>query len=76
MEYECREEYKVTELGELPQEWEVKELSEITTVITKGTTPTTYGYDFIDEGVNFVKIESVNDSTGKLIPENLEVDAV
>ena len=33
------------------------QLSEIAELITKGTTPTTLGYDFQDEGVNFLKIE-------------------
>ena len=32
-------------------------LSEIAELITKGTTPTTIGYDFQDEGVNFLKVE-------------------
>ena len=34
-------------------------LSEVTTLITKGTTPTTLGYAFTDSGVNFIKAESV-----------------
>ncbi len=34
-------------------------LREISSIITKGTTPTTYGFNFIDEGINFVKVESV-----------------
>ena len=34
-------------------------LSEECEVITKGTTPTTIGYDFTDSGVNFVKIENI-----------------
>ncbi len=62
-----REGYKMTELGEIPAEWEIKDLSEITTVITKGTTPTTYGYEFLDKGINFIKIESINDLSGTLI---------
>lgn len=33
------------------------QLSEITELITKGTTPTTLGYDFQDDGINFLKIE-------------------
>ena len=37
-------------------------LGDIATVITKGTTPTTLGYDFVDDGVNFVKIESITES--------------
>lgn len=34
----------------------------MTETITKGTTPTTIGYNFIDEGINFIKIESISDS--------------
>lgn len=32
-------------------------LSEIAELVTKGTTPTTLGYEFQDTGVNFLKIE-------------------
>ena len=42
-------------------------LSEIATVITKGTTPTSLGFDFVDNGINFVKIESITDD-GSFIP--------
>lgn len=38
--------------------------------ITKGTTPTTAGYSFIDDGVNFIKVETLSDS-GDFIPEKL-----
>lgn len=37
-----------------------KTLAEITELITKGTTPTTLGYSFVNEGVNFVKIENIS----------------
>jgi type I restriction enzyme S subunit len=37
-------------------------LSEISSLITKGTTPTTYGHSFTDEGINFFKIENINES--------------
>ena len=33
------------------------QLSEIAELITKGTTPTTLGYEFQDKGINFLKIE-------------------
>ena len=33
------------------------QLSEIASLITKGTTPTTIGYEFQDSGINFLKIE-------------------
>ncbi len=45
---------------------EIVNLSEITKKITKGTTPTTYGYKFVDKGVNFIKVESI-DETGDFI---------
>ena len=37
-------------------------LGDIATVITKGTTPTSIGFAFQNEGVNFVKIESVDEN--------------
>ena len=44
------------------------QLSEIAELITKGTTPTTLGYEFQDEGVNFLKIECF-DENGNYQPE-------
>ena len=37
-------------------------LSEISELITKGTTPTTIGYDFQDKGINFLKIECFDEN--------------
>ena len=36
-------------------------LGDIATVVTKGTTPTTMGFQFEDNGINFVKIESISE---------------
>ena len=44
------------------------QLSEIAELITKGTTPTTLGYEFQDEGVNFLKIECF-DELGNYLPD-------
>jgi type I restriction enzyme M protein len=44
--------------------WEMRELSEITEVITKGSTPTTYGHKFQEKGINFIKIENLNKDGG------------
>lgn len=44
----------------MPNNWKTYKLSEITNVITKGTTPSTYGFGFIDKGINFIKSESTN----------------
>lgn len=38
------------------------QLSEIAELITKGTTPTTLGYEFQDSGVNFLKIECFDEN--------------
>ena len=43
-------------------------LGDIATTITKGTTPTTVGFPFVDTGVNFVKIESISEN-GVFLPD-------
>lgn len=57
-----REGYKITELGEIPNEWEISSLSNITSLITKGTTPMTYGFAFEEDGINFIKVENINEA--------------
>ena len=51
-------------------EWGVKRLGDESDLITKGTTPTSMGRNFIKEGVNFVKIESLTED-GTVLPEML-----
>ena len=36
-------------------------LRDISEIITKGTTPTTVGYAFLDSGINFIKVESIDE---------------
>jgi type I restriction enzyme S subunit len=43
------------------EEWEACKLGDICSTITKGTTPTTHGYSYQAEGVNFIKVESVSE---------------
>ena len=40
------------------------QLSEIAELITKGTTPTTIGFEFQEQGVNFLKIECFDENGG------------
>ena len=47
-------------------EWEYYKLGELTTLITKGTTPTSLGGKFETSGINFIKIESLS-SDGKFL---------
>ena len=39
--------------------WEWQKLGDISTLITKGATPTSYGYSFQKSGIKFVKIENI-----------------
>lgn len=41
------------------------ELHDFCESITKGSTPTTYGYSFQKEGINFIKVENISD--GKIL---------
>jgi len=43
----------------LPKKWKIEKLGELTEVLTKGTTPTSVGFEFEEEGINFIKIESI-----------------
>lgn len=42
------------------KDWEIKSLDSLCEVITKGTTPTSLGHNFVSEGINFIKIESIS----------------
>ena len=66
-----RDGYMMTDLGELPIDWETVSLEKISEHITKGSTPTTYGFNFMEEGINFIKIESINDFSGSIRFESL-----
>ena len=48
--------------------WAFVKLGDLTTVVTKGTTPTSIGYEFKDAGINFVKVESISNN-GTFIPD-------
>ena len=48
---------------EIKSKWEMVKLGDETDLITKGTTPTSVGFEFVENGINFVKIESI-DITG------------
>ena len=39
--------------------------------VTKGTTPTTLGAQFVDSGINFVKVQSITEE-GRIVHEKLE----
>ena len=48
-------------MSDLPGGWVETTLGEIASLITKGTTPTTLGFQFQPSGIPFVKIENIKD---------------
>ncbi|MCB0326298.1 MAG: restriction endonuclease subunit S, partial [Bdellovibrionales bacterium] len=53
-----------SELGEIPEGWEINRIGDLCSKVTKGTTPTSVGGKFSDIGVNFIKVESLTDEGG------------
>ena len=49
-----------TPFGRIPDGWEMHKLGEFCSLITKGTTPTTLGYQYQEAGINFIKVESID----------------
>ena len=46
-------------LPELPEEWVWTRFGETSFVITKGSTPTSYGFSYVKEGIYFIKVENL-----------------
>ena len=53
-----------------PKHWQIKKLGEVCEKITKGGTPTTYGFSFVASGINFIKIENIDN--GKIILSSIK----
>jgi type I restriction enzyme, S subunit len=47
--------------GEFPRDWKLQKLSQISAFITKGSTPTTYGFNWVSSGVLFLRSECVSE---------------
>jgi type I restriction enzyme S subunit len=56
------EEYIESEIGMIPSSCKVLRLQDVCELITKGTTPTSLGLRFSDDGIPFVKVESISDA--------------
>ncbi|MBA7510087.1 hypothetical protein ES705_02062 [subsurface metagenome] len=52
--------FKKTKIGEIPVDWEVSTIKNHTAVITKGTTPSTYGHPYTNQGILFLRIENID----------------
>ena len=51
-------------------DWKTVNLSDLCSLITKGTTPSSVGFEFCNEGINYIKIESINDR-GQFLTEKI-----
>ena len=49
---------------EFTDEWQEKKLGSISSLITKGTTPTSVGFKFLSAGINFIKAENISKQGG------------
>ncbi len=54
--------YKQTGVGVIPEDWESVALADLSFFITKGATPTTYGFEWKREGVLFLRSECVSEN--------------
>lgn len=55
--------YKI-DISKKQTKFDLVSLGDLCSKITKGTTPTTNGFNFVDDGINFIKIESITDNGG------------
>ncbi len=53
--------YKQTEVGVIPKDWVCESLEKMSAFITKGSTPTTYGYKWEQSGILFLRSECVSE---------------
>jgi len=44
----------------LPNNWIKTTVGEVSNRITKGSTPTSYGFSYKDDGIKFIKTENVD----------------
>ena len=58
---ELRPGYKLTEVGVIPEDWDLELLEHLADFITKGATPTTYGLKWESSGVLFLRSECVSE---------------
>ncbi|MBL1180862.1 MAG: restriction endonuclease subunit S [Bacteroidetes bacterium] len=69
-----KEKYKMSDLGLIPEDWEVLTGGQISEKITKGSSPNWQGFNYSSEGILFVTSENVRDgyldiSEPKYLPE-------
>lgn len=56
-------------LGEIPEHWTISRIKYLSSVISKGTTPSTEGKGLVDQGIRYIKAENIKDSDVSPEPE-------
>lgn len=64
-----------SELGMIPKGWRVGKLGDLVVKITKGTTPTTGGDKFVNDGINFLRVDCILEDGIVDITKALFIDA-
>jgi len=54
--------------------WPLTQLSDLSPVITKRTTPTTLGYKFVNEGIGFLRVQNIEGGTVNFERDTLFID--
>ena len=49
-----------TVFPQLPNGWIWTTINNLAFLVTKGSTPTTYGFSYLDDGINFIKVENLS----------------
>ena len=55
--------------------WPLRQLAECCQVITKGTTPTSFGMPFADSGISFLRVQNIQQGTVELNGDTLFIDS-
>ena len=69
---ELKEGYKQIKIGIVPKDWNLNRLNLMSSFITKGATPTTYGYNWEKNGITFLRSECVSE-TGLDLSESMYI---
>ncbi|MEC4747166.1 restriction endonuclease subunit S [Methylomicrobium sp. Wu6] len=56
-----KQSYRQTKFGMMPSDWTPTPLKQVSSFITKGSTPTTYGFSWQNDGVLFLRSECVSE---------------
>jgi type I restriction enzyme S subunit len=63
------EAFRETEIGQLPDVWKIQSVGDICVRVTKGTTPTTHGFEYVERGIPLLRVNNI-DEHGRVTTED------